>query len=257
MNGGFYIAATGLEAQQRALDVIANNIANVNTSAFKRVEVQFSELLGARPDTLDTGATGAVPQESLGGVVMNQSPRVFAQGALQQTGQSTDIALQGEGFIELAGPGGQTYLWRGGHLKVNDDGFLAADNGMALKAMISVPAGASQMVIGADGKVTATVSGQTAVSQLGQIDLTMVKDATGLTAAGSGLYQVSNDSELTTAAPGENGAAVVEQGAVEGSNVQLSDEMVTLLLVQRAYGANAQVVQAGDQLMAIANQLKR
>jgi flagellar basal-body rod protein FlgG len=257
MNGAFYIGATGLRSQQRALDVIANNIANINTPAFKRSQVRFSELVSPPSRTLDGQVSGADAVALLGGVDVSAAPRVFTQGDLKQTGKPMDIAVNGEGFLELLGPAGQAVLWRGGTLSVNPDGYLAADNGMPLKAMISVPAEATALTIDPDGKVRLTGAGDLAPTEAGQIDLVRVKDLEGVTALGEGFYEAAAESDLTTISPGEEGAGVLQQGALESSNVQLSDEMVTLLLMQRAYAANAQVVQAGDQLMAIANGLRR
>lgn len=247
MNGAFYIGATGLRSEQSALDVIANNVANINTTGYKRTQVRFSELVGAEPaDQTRTGQTAA-----LSGVNADASARVFSQGDLRTTGRPMDVAISGEGFIELMGPGGQTLLWRGGELKINNDGYLAATNGMALKAMISVPAGVSSVTINADGQVQAE-----GVGVIGQIDLAMPRDLSALEAQGDGLYRVDG-SQVIVAVPGEEGAGVLASGSVESSNVQMSDEMVSMLLIQRAYAANAQVVQAGDQLMSIANGLKR
>src|SRR5689334_7887113 len=143
MNGAFYVGATGLSAQQRALDVVANNIANINTPGYKRSHARFSELVSplARPDDPSPDLAPTAP--GMLGVSVEASARDFAQGPLQVTGRPLDLAINGAGFIELAGPGGQTLLWRGGALQVNPDGFLAAANGMPLKAMIAAPAGAS------------------------------------------------------------------------------------------------------------------
>ncbi len=253
MNGAFYIGATGLGAEQRALDIVANNIVNINTTAFKRSQVAFSALVSGQD------ATAADPTASAGpaGVMVAAAPQVFVEGSLQQTGQPLDLAIDGDGFIELMGPGGQTMLWRGGSMQVNADGYLSAAGGLPLKAMISVPLGATSIGISADGKVQALVGGSTTPTSLGQIDLVRVKDLSSLSALNNGLYQVQDETDLITAAPGEDGAGLLAPGELEGSNVQLTDEMTTMLLLQRAYGANAQVVQAGDQLMAIANSLKR
>jgi flagellar basal-body rod protein FlgG len=254
MNGAFYIGATGLEAQQRALDIVANNIANINTPAYKRAEVRFSELLGPRL-TQEDGAAKPDELGTLSGVGVAASPRIFSQGDLHATGKPLDLAIDGDGFIELLGPAGQDMLWRGGTLKISADGSLAAANGMALKSAVSGPTGASAISIDREGKVQAQVDGETV--DIGQIDLVLVKDTTSLTAVGDGLYQTADPADLMSASVGEDGAGWFAQGSLEASNVQLSDEMVSLLLLQRAYGANAQVLQAGDQLMAIANNLKR
>ncbi|MFI4973087.1 MAG: flagellar hook-basal body protein [Caulobacterales bacterium] len=256
MNGAFYIGATGLAAEQRALEVIANNIANINTPAFKRAEVRFSELVAENGGTSDQPLTtnGLAP---LLGVMVDSSPRLFAQGEITQTGKPLDLAIDGDGFIELMGPGGQAMLWRGGTLQVNSDGYLAGANGLPLKAMISVPTGSSQLSVGSDGKVQALLPGQTSPTEIGQIDLALPKDMTTLQSMNNGLYQTASESDLLTVAPGQDGGGVISPGALESSNVQLADEMITLLLLQRAYAANAQVVQAGDQLMSIANSLRR
>lgn len=248
MNGAFYIAATGLRAQQGALDVTANNIANLNTSGFKRASVRFSEMVAFGQAT----AEGVQPS----GVASSGAERVFTQGDLRETGGSMDLAIRGEGFIELMAPSGRSVLWRGGALKVGEDGFLAAANGMSLRGMIAVPTDAHDLLISADGRVSALFDDQTR-NEIGRIDLTMVRDPESLSAIGEGLYELTDGARATTLAAGEDGAGLLVQGSVEASNVQISDEMVTLLLTQRAYAANAQVVQAGDQLMAIANGLKR
>ncbi|HYF23050.1 MAG TPA: flagellar hook basal-body protein [Caulobacteraceae bacterium] len=244
MNGTFHIGATGLRSQQRALDVIANNIANINTPAFKRTDVRFSELV-----------RGADGEGAPSGVGASAKGRVFAQGDLRRTGEALDLAISGEGFLELLGPAGRTLLWRGGSMKVDRDGFLAAAEGARLKAMISVPAGASDLTIGRGGEVSATVDGETI--EIGRLDVVLPKDSTALSALDGGLYEASDEADLTVVAPGEEGGGVLIQGSLEGANVQLSDEMVALLMTQRAYAASAQIVQAGDQLMSIANSLRR
>jgi flagellar basal-body rod protein FlgG len=167
-----------------------------------------------------------------------------------------DVAIRGDGFIELAGPDGQTLLWRGGTLGVSADGFLAGPDGMPLKAMISVPEGASQFAIDASGDVRALMPGDTEASIIGHIDLVMVRDTTSLGDVDGGLFRPASDADLVTADADHGGGAFV-QGSIEQSNVELTDEMVSLMMMQRAYAASAQLVQAGDQLMAIANGLKR
>jgi flagellar basal-body rod protein FlgG len=257
MNGAFYVGATGLQAQQRALDVVANNISNVNTMAFKRSEVRFSELVGgtARPDTVEPTFAGS-SAGTLNGVQAREVVRIFQQGDLRETGNPFDIAISGDGFIELLGPGGETWLWRGGTLRVNAEGLLETDSGMMLKALIKVPDDSIELRIDRDGVVRSTSSGSTVADEIGTVALAMPRDPAQVEALGSGFYRVPEDSELETAVNGEDGGVFV-QGSREASNVELTTEMVTLLLLQRAYAANAQVVQAGDQLMSIANNLRR
>jgi len=252
MNGAFYIAATGIDAQQRALDIAANNIANINTSGFKRSSLQFSDLL--MPES-DEGAM-LVHEAHPIGVAPSESLQIWDQGSLRQTGDSMNLAVDGEGLIEMIGPGGRALLWRGGTIKVNADGYLAAGDGTLFRAMISVPQDATELRIAQDGTVTALVSGDDSEVKLGQLDLLVARDKSNLRQVGSGYYEAGDDSELIAVTPGEEQAGRLVQGALEGANVQLSDEMVSLLLVQRAYSANAQVLQAGDQIMSIINNLR-
>jgi flagellar basal-body rod protein FlgG len=248
MNDAFYIGATGLRAHQQALEVVANNVSNVNTTGFKRAEARFSALVGG-PAPLDLQAA---PAAGLAGVDAGAPVRDFRQGEVRMSGDPLDLAINGRGFIEVAGPDGAVHLWRGGRLSVNADGFLAAAGGMPLKGGVSVPAGAT-LTIAADGAVTAK-SADGALEEIGRIELVVVDDEAALTEVGPGLYRAEADSPLRIDA-GEGGVLV--QGGQEASNVELAQEMVAMLMAQRAFAANAQVVQAGDQLMAIANDLRR
>ena len=151
---------------------------------------------------------------------------------------------------------GQVQLWRGGTLQVNPDGYLAAADGTPLKAMISVPEGATNLTISGSGAVSATVDGS-ASKTIGQIDVVQDKNPAGMSLSAPGRYEPENLNDVTSSAAGDAGAGVLVQGSVETSNVDLSTEMITMLLMQRAYASNAQIVQAGDQLMSIANELRR
>lgn len=256
MNGAFHIGAIGLDAQQRALDVIANNITNANTPTFRRSSVRFSEVLATGAGN---GALAADLGESMVTTAGVRSDALFMineQGRVQSTGRPLDLAIEGQGFIELMGPGGQTLLWRGGTLQVGEDGGLQGAGGLPLKAAISVPTDAETIQIGADGVVRAVVGGGEPV-EIGQIMLVKITDAATIERLDGGLYQVDDPSRLIEARPGEDGAGLLAQGAIEGSNVEITAEMVQLMMVQRAYAANAQIVQAADQLMAIANGLRR
>jgi flagellar basal-body rod protein FlgG len=255
MNGAFYIGAVGLDAQQQSLNVIANNIANINTTAFKRQVVQFSTLVSSAPFAQKDGDT--TQATSGAGVTVSATPRVWTQGTLSQTGQPLDLAIQGDGFLEVLGAAGNDTLWRGGTLEVNPDGYLATSDGTVLRAMISVPQGAQSLTISPAGAVTAQVSGSSQVKQIGQLDIALAKDPSSLVDQGGGYFAAPDESGIQVVKPGEEGGGTFVQGSLEASNVQMSDEMVNLLLVQRAYGANAQVVQAGDQLMSIVNGLRR
>lgn len=254
MNGVFYIGATGLRAQERALGVTANNIANMNTPGFKRSHVRFGELMspGQGPDGLlgsrFNGASGVAAVASLA---------VFEQGELRPTGSEMDLAIQGGGLIEVLGPEGQRLLWRGGTLSLGADGLLTTADGLPLQALITMPEGAKDIRISADGEVTAVLAGDTTASALGRIDLVTVANTDSLEALSGGLYLAGAETAAVSAVPGEDGAGMIVQGAIEASNVALSNEMVSLMLMQRAYAASAQALQAGDQLMSIANGLRR
>jgi flagellar basal-body rod protein FlgG len=257
MNNVFYIGATGLNAQQTAVDVTANNIANMNTPAFKRGIVSFSELLTSAAAPLNRGAANDVIS-SAAGVAADPSLHIFTAGELRSTGSALDLAIRGDGFIELTSDSGQATLWRGGALHVGTDGYLAAPNGAPLKAMISVPRDASGITITPTGQVQATVPNQTEPLNIGEIELVMPVDTRALQSVGDGVYRIQDDGlTVSRARPGEENAGTLVQGFSEASNVSLSDELVSLMLYQRAYASNARLVQVGDELMALANGLKR
>jgi flagellar basal-body rod protein FlgG len=257
MNGAFYVGSIGLQAQQRALDIIANNIANLNTAGFKRADVRFSEVMATRAAADARNADPLDAALSSAGVTVDGMAMVNEAGPIDMTGHAMDLAIDGQGFVELMGPSGQTLLWRGGTMKVGEDGLLAASNGMALKAAITIPADASAVTIGSDGMVRAQTADSTTPVELGQIGLVRVDDPSTLTRLDGGLYRADEDAKVLDAQAGEDGTGMLVQGGIERSNVEMTSQMVQLMLVQRAYGANAQIVQAADQLMGIANGLRR
>lgn len=257
MNGAFEVGAVTLRANQRALEAMANNIANMNTPAFKRADVIYAEVAGDPPQTLTNASSLASAQEALpGGVRIAERRMISAQGELRPSSNALDIALEGRGFIQLMGPEGQTLLWRGGRLEVNRDGYLAMAGGAALRALIAVPDDSAGLTIDRDGTVSARgADGQ--VSELGRIAVVRVDSDADLDRVGAGLFVAKDDSRVTETAAGEDGSAAIAQGMVEESNVDFSAAMIQLLMIQRAYAASAQIVQAGDQLASIANNLKR
>jgi len=257
MNGAFSIGAVGLDAQQKALDAIANNISNISTSGFKRTEVRFTELLASQPDEGVARVNLAVPGTTNSGVRTDLLQLINEQGKVESTGSPLDLAINGSGFIELMGPAGQTLLWRGGALKIDPEGRLTTASGLELKANITVPADATNFVIGSDGVVRAKAGTSDELVEIGEIMLVKVEDPASVEPVDGGFYKVREGAQLTDAKPGEDWAGVLVQGSLERSTVELNQEMVALLMVQRAYAANAQVVQAADQLMSLANQLRR
>jgi len=248
MSAGMEIAAIGLRAQQQALDTIASNVTNINTPTYKRSDLRFSELLVASP---------AAGGDGLAAVSLVTRPSVNQQGTLQATGNALDLAINGNGFIELMGSAGRTMLWRGGTLQIQEDGTLATSSGYQLKTAVTVPKGASNLTINPDGKVYATVGGISMPTQIGQINLVDVPGSAIVQRMDGGVYQVADGSQLSEAAPGEDNLGSLVQAEQEQSNVDLNTEMVNLLIAQRAYGASAQVVQAADQLYSLANSIRR
>lgn len=267
MFDALYISATGMQAQQTNLDTIANNLANVNTTGFKKARVAFTDLMvqEAARTQQEATASGAASWGILGaramsgaGVGVAATPKLFDMGDLKQTDAAFDVAIQGEGFIEVSLPDGSSAFTRGGTLKVNRDGLLATANGYPLKAHISIPDNAEQLVIGSDGKVQVIVPGQASAADVGDIDLVRFTGPEALTALGDQLYRASLDSgEPIAAKASQDGMGRLMQGYLEGSNVKLSEEMVNLMLAQRVYEANTKVIQAADDMLGMVNGLRK
>jgi flagellar basal-body rod protein FlgG len=258
MLDAFYVGATGMQAQQAHVDAIANNLANVNTPGFKKTRIAFSDLVvgsavGASP--LEGGsAVGGVGA----GVQVVSAAQVFEAGALSQTGGAMDVAIVGDGFLELAMPDGSRAYARGGTLKVNADGQLATQSGIPLKPGISIPEQAQAVVIAANGRVQVRVAGQDTPVEVGQLELVRFTNPQGLLAQGGNVYRATDPSgEPIGGRAGEDGMGSLAQGVLEASNVKLVDEMVNLMVAQRAYEASAKVVQAADEMLGIINGLRR
>lgn len=256
MSGAFEIAGIGLSAQQKALDTVASNIANINTAGYKRSDIAFAELISvSAPQSQLSSRLETVTQ--VAGLSASLVPQIDVHGALDTTGGALDIAVDGGGFIEILGPDGRSLLWRGGTMKVNDDGLLAASNGLPLRALISVPRDAGELAISPDGRVLAKTGSDPAPVELGQITLVRPAAASALTRLDGGYYEAGQFSTLIEALPGEDGAGLIVQGAIERSNVDLNSEMVEMMIIQRAYSANAKVIQAADEVATIINSLRR
>ena len=257
MSGAFEIAGIGLSAQQKALDTIANNIANVNTRSFKRSEVRFTEVLASAIEGGPPSAVIGAQAEDIAGVSAAPVLLLDEQGQLEPTGRALDLAIDGAGFIELMGPAGQTYLWRGGAMDIGPDGFLSAGNGMTLKDLISVPLDSESLSIGSDGRVFSISASEPSGVEIGQITLVRPSSMSGIERYDGGLYRVAGQADTVAGAPGEDGSGRLVQGSIERSNVDLNNEMVQLMIVQRAYAANSKVVQAADEVAGIVNGMRR
>jgi flagellar basal-body rod protein FlgG len=251
MSSALEVAAVGMRAQQGALDAIANNISNINTPAFKRSELRFSELVDRRPVDGVAAQKNGLQTDTLA------RPLIEKQGQIEATGNTRDIAIAGRGFIELAGPGGRSLLWRGGSIRILEDGALATSSGYLLKAAITVPTNATEIRIERNGKVTALLPQPEGETEIGQINLVIAADTGRIERLEGGVFAVTDFGELIEAAPGDEGFGSLVQASLESSNVDLNAEMINLLISQRAYAANAQVVRAADELYGIANGLRR
>ncbi|NEX63018.1 flagellar basal-body rod protein FlgG [Noviherbaspirillum galbum] len=260
MNDAIYIAATGMQMQQLNVDTIAGNLANVNTPNYRRSQVNFQELM-ARGIADATGADASQRAASVSrsnGVGLVSISRPLAAGELRKTDNPLDVAIRGDGFIEVEAPDGGVAYLRGGTLKVGKDGLLGTDAGMPLRPHVQVGQDAKDITIRADGAVLVRQSGQDQAYEVGRIELATFADAGGLDALGGNLYRATARSgEAIYARPGEETTASLAQGFLEASNVKLVDEMVNLMVAQRAYEINVKVIQASDDMLAMSNNLRR
>lgn len=260
MNDALYIAATGMQVQQLNVDTIANNLANVNTPGFKKSQVNFQDLVYRElGQTLSADGTTTAPGMSEGsGVGMASLAKVFTAGDLKKTDNPLDVAVQGSGFFEVTMPDGTRAYSRGGSLQVNKDGFLATSEGYALKPGIHIGNDVQQIAINPDGTVMVTAKAGQAPFEAGRLELSGFSDTSGLVPIGGNLYKSSEKSgDAILARPGDSEFGTVAQGYVEASNVQMVDEMVNLMVAQRAYEMSVKVIQASDEMLAMSNNLRR
>jgi flagellar basal-body rod protein FlgG len=249
-----YTAATGMEAQQTQMDVIANNLANASTTGFKKERAEFSDLLSdtihasGAPDPRGGSAPAAL-QVGLG-VRTDATTRTFTQGDLQTTGNATDLAIQGDGLLRVQRANGEFAYTRAGNLRLDATGRLVTQAGDLIDPAITVPPGASQLTIKPDGTVTAQVPGRQDVTELGSLQLTTFPNYGALEAMGGNLYsQTQASGNAVETKPGENGAGTLNQGFLETANVKAVEEMIGMITTQRAYEMNSKVIQAADQML--------
>ena len=263
MMRSLWSAASGMIGQQTQMDVISNNIANVNTYGGKKVRAEFQDLLyqTVREAGADSGADSQYPTgKQIGlGTRVAATQRVFTQGPLQTTDNPTDVGIQGEGFFRITLPDGTTAYTRDGTFKLDSTRRMVTTDGYPLADGITFDqtAPSDSIVISGDGTVSCTPAGGT-VQQVGQITLARFINPAGLTAIGKNLFIVSAASgEAIESNPGENGAGTLTQGTLEMSNVQIVEEMVQMIISQRAYESNSKAVTTSDSMLEIANGLKR
>ena len=257
-----YTAASGMNAQQASIDNIANNLANVNTSGFKKSRVEFEDLVYQKIKAAGSPASseGESPiglEAGLGSRAVATS-RNFTSGNLRSTGSSLDLAVEGGGFFQVSLPGGETGYTRAGMFHVNGQGEVVTNEGYALQPNLNIPANATSITISKDGIVSVTVPGQGTPQQVGTLELAQFQNPAGLEARGGNIYVVTNASgDPTTGVPGTDGLGTLVQGFVEDSNVSVVEEMVNMILGQRAYEANSRVIRAADEMLQQVNGLGR
>lgn len=260
-----YIGATGMQAQQLNVETIANNLTNANTPNFKKARVNFFDLvtqqvsrLQPSDNAIDQANVLAALQRLGVGVGVGGASQLFDQGDLKKTDSPYDLAINGVGLIEVTMADGTSAYTRGGTLKVSRDGLLTTQNGQVLKPAITVPDNAKTLTIKADGQVLAEIPGQKDLVTLGQLELVAFANYGGLTPLGDNLYRASEASgEAIIGNASENNLGNFAQGFLEASNVKMVDEIVNLMVAQRSYEASVKVVQAADEMMGLANNLRR
>lgn len=258
MIDALYIGATGMHAQQQHVDVIANNLANVNTSGFKKNKMTFQDAYYRASAPANVNGIAQSPIMLGMGAMVSGNAKVFSQGEIKATESPLDLAIRGNGFFEVLMPDGSSAFSRFGALKVNENGMLATNSGYELNSQIEVPLDILEVVIDAQGRVSGRVASSNQLEDLGQLELSSFPSLDGLEALGDNLYKATDAAgQMTTALPGDDGFGTIAQGYLESSNVKLAEEMVSLVLAQRAYELNAKIIQASDDMMAISNNLRR
>lgn len=261
-----YTAATGMDAMQTKLDVIANNLANINTTAFKKDRANFEDLLyrnDVYPGTLDSNSQPTPVGTQVGlGTRVQSTQKDFRQGALQDTGRQLDIAIEGDGFLQVVDPlTNQTLYTRSGNLDINADGNLvigSAQTGRLLEPNISIPADATDILISPNGQIAVRQPGVVEAQQVGTLQMAKFINPDGLLKLGENLYAATDASSSPVQGdPGGDGLGTIRQGVLEASNVEPVSELIDLITTQRGFELNSQAVQAGDQVMQLISNLRR
>ena len=255
-------AATGMAAQQMNIDNIANNLANINTTGFKKSRVEFQDILYQNYRKAGTAsALGAMIPTNLDighGVKAVATTREFSTGATLITQNPTDMAIAGNGFFQVQMPDGTTAYTRDGSFKISYDGTIVTADGFAMIPEITIPEDATDISIGIDGEAFVMIAGSEAPQQIGQIELAKFINPAGLSAVGHNLLlETPASGAPITGTPTTEGLGRIDQGHLENSNVSVVDEMVNMILAQRSYEINSKVIQASDEMSQITNNLKR
>ena len=257
-----YTAASGMNAQQTNIDNVAHNLANVNTTGYKKSRIEFEDLVYQEMRT--AGATASAVSDAPVGLEIGLGTRAvatarnFSSGNLRSTGSPLDIAIEGEGFFQISLPDGTTGYTRSGAFHMDAQGLLVTAEGYSLEPQITIPNNATSVSISKDGIVSATVAGDSASQQLGTIEIAKFSNAGGLRPLGGNLFAATTASgDAETGAPGTDSRGTLAQAFLEDSNVSVVEEMVNMIIGQRAYEANSRVVKAADEMLAQVNNLVR
>ncbi len=256
-----YTAATGMEAQQLYMDTISNNLSNVNTNGFKRTKVEFQDLMyqTLREPGVRNPEGGMAPAgiEVGLGTKTGATSRIFEQGSLNQTGNTMDIAIHGDGFFQVQLPDGSIAYTRDGQLKLSSDGTIVNSSGFPVFPLTGIPEG-STIEVSQDGFIMALLPGEDHSTEIGQFELARFVNPSGLKSLGGNLFSVSDASgQPVITAPGEEGSGTLMQGYVEASNVQIVEEMVNMISAQRAFEIVSKSIQVSEEMLQAANNLKR
>jgi flagellar basal-body rod protein FlgG len=260
MNLSLYSGATGMQAQQLNLNVISNNIANVNTTGYKKNKIEFQDLLYQNPRQSggQTGAGNVIPTgvEMGNGTKVVSTAKIFTQGQLTQTSEKLDVAIDGVGFFEVERPDGTLAYTRDGAFKVGPEGQLTTSDGLTLAGFPAIDANVTNVFISPNGEVSAETPDET--QNLGQLQLSRFANPSGLKSIGGNLYiQTEASGQAQPGQPGQDGFGVLQQGYLEMSNVNVVEEMVNMIIAQRAYEVNSKSIQTSDDMLSRVNQLKR
>jgi flagellar basal-body rod protein FlgG len=255
MFSSLWIAKTGLDAQQTEMDVISNNLANASTTGFKTSRASFQDLMyqnEGQPGAQTTEQTQAPSGLLLGtGVKVVGSEKLFTQGAVTQTGNSLDVAVNGNGFLQVSLPDGTVAYTRDGSLHEDSTGQIVTADGYPLVPSITLPANVNTVTIGTDGTVSATSNGSTTATQVGVVQLANFVNPAGLEAMGQNLYlETESSGTAQTGQPGVNGMGTLAQGSLESSNTNVVEEMVNMIQAQRTYEMNSKSISAVDDMLS-------
>ncbi|MEL7537873.1 MAG: flagellar basal-body rod protein FlgG [Pseudomonadota bacterium] len=254
MNQALWIAKTGLDAQQTRMEVVSNNLANVNTTGFKRTRAVFEDLIyqNVRQAGAQSSQDTVLPSGlNIGtGVRVVGTEKAFTQGGILQTGNQLDVAIQGRGFFQISLPDGTLGYSRDGSFQMNAQGEMVTASGYRLQPALTIPQGAQSVTIGSDGVVSVLLPGQSTTSQVGTLQLADFTNPSGLQPRGENLYvETTSSGTAQTGTPGLTGLGTLQQGALESANVNVVEELVNMIETQRAYEMNSKAISTNDQML--------